>query len=388
VIEVLKAFLFLGLTSFGGPVAHLGYFRRELVERRRWVSDGEYAQLLTLTQLLPGPASSQMGFALGLLRAGWPGAIAAFAAFTLPSAVLLALFALAADRLSGSYGAGLVRGLKLTAVCIVAHAVIQMARQLTPDLRRGAIALVAAGIVLLGTRAWWQLGAIALGALLGWAVCRGSGHMASLSVPVSYSRKLAMGLLGVFALLLALAIASAASSHPLIASLAGFYRAGALVFGGGHVVLPLLEDVVVASGFISAQDFLTGYGAAQAVPGPMFSFAAYLGMQIGGAWFAAAAVVAIFAPGFLLVAGTLPFWSALTAVSSFRAALAGINAAVVGILAAALYDPVCRTGIADAFDVVIALAGLLALMTRRLPVPAIVAWCVLASIGKQVVMAQ
>ena len=381
-LEVLKAFLYLGLTSFGGPIAHLGYFRAEFVARRRWLDDSQYAQLLTLAQLLPGPASSQMGFSLGLLRAGWLGAIVAFIAFTLPSAVLLAAFAVVAGRLTGPLGLGVLHGLKLTAVCIVAHALLQMGRQLTPDLRRVCIAAAAAAVVLSSAHAGWQLAAIALGAALGMLVCRDAAHPPGLSMAVPYSRKSAAALLAICAVSLAVAIVASDAADPLIASVAAFFRAGALVFGGGHVVLPLLQESVVGEGLVTAEDFLAGYGAAQAVPGPMFSFAAYLGMKLGGPWIAIAAVLAIFLPGFLLVAGALPFWSSITQLAPLRAALAGINAAVVGVLAAAFYDPVCRTGIAHGIDVLIAAAGFAMLMSKRVPTLAVVAWCVLAGIGR------
>ncbi len=320
--EVLLAFTRLGVTSFGGPIAHLGYFRAEFVERRRWLDDRAFTDLVALCQFLPGPASSQTGFALGLLRAGLPGALAAWIGFTLPSAVLLVLFAYGARFI----GAGLLHGLQLVAVAVVAQAVWGMARTLCPDRPRAAIATLAAVLLLLAPGAGAQIGAIVLGALAGLAIGAEPGPPASALVS-AVGRRAGAACLALYALLLVL---------PLPPLFAAFYRSGALVFGGGHVVLPLLRDAVVTPGFVSDSAFLAGYGAAQAVPGPLFTFAAYLGAVAAGLPGAALALVAIFLPGMLALLGTLPFWDALRTRKRAQAAMRGINAAVVGILGAAL----------------------------------------------------
>lgn len=365
--EVFRAFLRLGLTSFGGPVAHLGYFRDELVVRRRWVDEAGYADLIALCQFLPGPASSQVGFALGLRRAGPLGGLAAWAAFTLPSALLLGAFAYGATSLSGPVGQAIVQGLKLVAVAVVAHALWGMARTLTPDRTRLLIALIAIAVVLAPTGVAGQLAAIAIGALSGVFLCRANSAPTRHAMAVPISRSAGAICLGVFAALLVAAplVAHLTESHG-VALFDAFYRSGALVFGGGHVVLPLLQAETVPTGWISNEAFLTGYGAAQAVPGPLFAFAAYLGWLGGptpnGAVGASIALVAVFLPGLLLVAGVLPFWDALRARPNAQAALRGTNAAVVGILAAALYDPVWTSSIRSLSDVAIAGAGLLALL--------------------------
>ena len=370
--EVLGAFLKLGLTSFGGPVAHLGYFRDELVSRRRWIDEAGYADLVALCQFLPGPASSQVGFALGLLRAGPLGGLAAWAAFTLPSAILLAAFAYGAASLSGPFGQAALHGLKLVAVAIVAHAVWGMARTLTPDRTRLLIAAVACAIVLTPTGIAGQLAAIAFGALAGLVLCRSAGAPARHALAVQISRSTGVAYLAAFATILATApvLAHLTGSHG-IALFDAFYRSGALVFGGGHVVLPLLQAETVPRGWISNDAFLAGYGAAQAVPGPLFSFAAYLGWVSGpspnGAAGASIALVAVFLPGLLLVAGALPFWDAIRSRPGAQAALRGTNAAVVGILAAALYNPVWTSSVRSLADVVIAGTGLLALLAGVRP---------------------
>lgn len=362
--EVLGAFTRLGLTSFGGPVAHLGYFRDELVTRRRWISDQGYAELVALAQFLPGPASSQVGFALGMHRAGLLGGLAAFAAFTLPSAVLLVLAALAAPQLEGPVAAGLIGGLKVVAVAVVLHAVIGMARTLAPDLRRATIALGAGLLVLLVGTGWATLLAIAAGAGLGLLLCRAGGvpgaaaggeraeasEHAAARIPVS-RRAGAACLAVVAALLLLLPLVAALVPSTALAVADGFVRAGALVFGGGHVVLPLLEAAVVEPGLVSSAQFLAGYGAAQAVPGPLFTFAAYLGAAIApgaeGLALAGIALIAIFLPGLLLMAGVLPFWGALRGRPAVGALVRGANAAVVGVLAAALIDPVASSALLE-----------------------------------------
>lgn len=366
--EVLGAFTRLGLTSFGGPVAHLGYFRDELVTRRRWITDQGYAELVALAQFLPGPASSQVGFALGMHRAGLLGGLAAVTAFTLPSAVLLVLAALAAPQLASSFGAplaaGLFGGLTVVAVAVVLHAVIGMARVLAPDLRRAAIALGAGLLVLIVGTGWATLLAIALGAGLGLLLCRAGGVPAgaagstqagtsehgALRIPVS-RRAGAACLAVVAALLLGLPVAAALVPSTALAVADGFVRAGALVFGGGHVVLPLLEAAVVEPGLVSSEQFLAGYGAAQAVPGPLFTFAAYLGAVIvpgvEGLALAGIALVAIFLPGLLLLVGVLPFWEVLRGRPAVAALVRGANAAVVGVLAAALINPVASSALLD-----------------------------------------
>jgi len=382
--DVFRAFLGLGLTSFGGPIAHLGYFRREFVERRRWLGDGQYAQLVALCQFLPGPASSQIGFSLGLLRAGWRGAAAAFLAFSLPSALLLFGFAALVPHLTSVSGLAAVHGLKLVAVAVVAQGVYGMARQLCPDGPRATIAALAAAVLLSTGEAWFQVLVIALGMVAGLLVCRGALPLAGGAVPVRYGPRLGGVLLIAFALLLFGLPALTGDGH-LPDVVAAFYRAGALVFGGGHVVLPLLEEAVVAPGWISQADFLAGYGAAQTVPGPLFTLAAYLGARLpgpeGGALGAAVALVAIFLPGFLLVAGVLPFWRALSARPAAARAIAGANAAVVGLLGAALYDPVWSSAVRGPLDVAVALVGFALLTAWRASTLIVVLWCVAASVA-------
>jgi len=369
--EVFGAFLKLGLTSFGGPIAHLGYFRDELVTRRKWLDDRAYADLVALCQFLPGPASSQTGFALGLMRAGALGGLAAWVAFTLPSALLMLLFAMGAASMEGPVAAGAIHGLKLVAVAVVAQAVWGMARTLAPDRPRAGIALLALfAVALLPTWAG-QVGAILAGGLLGLWLCRGMVETAgAAAMPSPVGRRAAMLALVVFAaLLLGLPLLAAVSGSHAVALADSFYRAGSLVFGGGHVVLPLLEAETVARGWVSADGFLAGYGAAQAVPGPLFTFAAYLGAVSGpepnGPMGAAIALVAVFLPGLLLVAGTLPFWAELRSRPRARAAMAGANAAVVGVLGAAFYDPVWTSAVTMPLDAALAAAGFVALTVFR-----------------------
>lgn len=387
--EVFSTFLKLGLTSFGGPIAHLSYFHRELVERRRWISDSEYAQLLGLCQFLPGPASSQLGFSLGLLRAGWPGAIAAFLAFTLPSALLLLLFAALLPQFSGQLGAAALHGLKLVALVVVAHGVLRMLQKLCPDLARRLIAGGAACVILLTGQAWLQLLVVALGALAGLLFCRPASPTTGAGLRTRYSAALGRSLLLVFVLLLIGLPLVASTSTGLLAAGDAFYRTGALVFGGGHVVLPLLEESVVHSGWISGENFLAGYGAAQAVPGPMFSFAAYLGALLpdgqGGAIGAVVAMTAIFLPGFLLVAGVLPLWQAIMALPMAARAIAGANAAVVGLLGAALYDPVWTGSVFAPVDIAIAVIGFALLSRAGTSTMLVVLWCVAARIAAALV---
>lgn len=371
--EVFRVFLKLGLTSFGGPIAHLGYFRNELVARRRWIDDAGYADLVALCQFLPGPASSQVGFALGLMRAGPLGAFAAWSAFTLPSALLLVLVASGAVWFDGPVGQGVLHGLKIVAVAVVAQAVLGMARSLTPDRERGAIGVIAAVIVTLLGGASGQVAAIVAGGLLGRILC---GDKAATSAPgtgpIAVPQSVGIAALGLFAvLLLALPIAASALATPGLELFDAFYRAGALVFGGGHVVLPLLESALVRPGWVSADAFLAGYGAAQAVPGPLFTFAAYLGYLAepgpNGLAGAALALVAVFLPGLLLVTGALPFWATLRTRADARAVMNGANAAVVGLLAVALIHPIGTSAIGDPLDAVLATAAFLMLVAAGVP---------------------
>lgn len=370
--EVFRAFLKLGLTSFGGPVAHLGYFRNELVERRKWIDETGYADLVAMCQFLPGPASSQVGFALGLLRAGPLGGLAAWCAFTLPSAVLLVLFAIGASYFEGRVGAGLVHGLKLVAVAVVAQAVWGMARSLTPDKQRAAIALAAILIVVFWGGAAGQISAILIGGLAGIGFCRVTGVAPSGHLAFPISRRVGLiALASFFTLLGGLPLADMATGAHGMALFDTFYRAGALVFGGGHVVLPLLEEGVVRPGWIGPSEFLAGYGAAQAVPGPLFTFAAFLGAAMepspNGIAGAAICLVAIFAPGLLLVTGVLPFWDLVRARPLAQAAMRGANAAVVGILAAALYSPVATGALLSPADFAVALVGFVLLTAWKCP---------------------
>lgn len=370
--EVFGAFLKLGLTSFGGPIAHLGYFRDELVVRRRWIDEKGYADLVALCQFLPGPASSQAGFALGLLRGGPLGAAAAWAAFTLPSAILLVLFAFGASMFGGPTGAGVIHGLKIVAVAIVAQAVWGMARNLCPDRERASIALAAVLIVILVASSLGQVSAILAGALAGLWLCRTTGGAVAGHVSFPVSRAAGAIALALFALLLlGLPLTVAATSSQGLAVFDSFYRSGALVFGGGHVVLPLLEAEVVRTGWVTADQFLAGYGAAQAVPGPLFTFAAYLGTVLGptpnGVAGAIIALIAVFLPGFVLLIGVIPFWDAFRAQPSAQAMMRGANAAVVGILGAALYHPVWTSAIVGPYEFALALACFVLLMAWKCP---------------------
>ncbi|WLD57841.1 chromate efflux transporter [Salinispirillum sp. LH 10-3-1] len=392
--EVFLAFLWLGLTSFGGPIAHLGYFRTEFVERRRWLSETRYAELVTLCQFLPGPASSQVGFALGLMRAGYLGALAAFVAFTLPSALALVLFALGAAWMAGPIGGGIIMGLKVVAVSIVAHAVWGMARNLCPDRARAGIALVAVWIMLAMSGPLGPIAAIVVGAALGlWLT-------ASVDQPVSadvtqadnaaqpVSKWVGIASLSLFALLLVgLPVLVLVNDSALLAVADAFYRAGALVFGGGHVVLPLLQTEIVAPGWVSADAFLAGYGAAQAVPGPLFTFAAYLGTVIPTGFNpligATVALLAVFVPGFLLLIGVLPFWHQARQWQSAQAALRGANAAVVGILGAALYTPVWTSTVTNPMAFALALTGFVLLTVGKVPAWGVV---ILAAVGGVVLL--
>jgi chromate transporter len=369
---VFLVFLRLGLTSFGGPIAHLGYFRDEFVTRRRWLGERSYADLVALCQFLPGPASSQVGMAIGLSRAGFPGALAAWAGFTLPSAIALILFAIGVASWGNALPAGALHGLKVVAVAVVAQAVWGMACNLCTDRTRVTIAAVAACVTLLWPTAWGQVGMITSAAVVGWLVFKPVQDASHDPLPIAVSRRLAAALLILFsALLIALPILLRIWPNQPLALTDAFFRAGALVFGGGHVVLPLLQAEVVPSGWLTNETFLAGYGAAQAVPGPLFTFAAFLGASMNTApsgWIGGLlCLVAIFIPSFLLVAGALPFWEQLRRSVRTQAALAGVNAAVVGLLLAALYQPVWTSAIFRPEDFGLALLAFVALMFWKLP---------------------
>jgi chromate transporter len=364
--EVLRIATRLGLTSFGGPVAHLGYFRDEYVVRRRWLDEATYADLVALCQFLPGPASSQVGIAIGITRAGLLGGVAAWLGFTLPSAIALVAFAYGL-RAFGAADAGWLHGLKVAAVAVVALAVWGMARSLAPDRARASIAILAAMGALLWPTGVGQVTIITVAALVGLRFLPGAAAAPVTRRPVAVGRGLGASMLVLFfVLLLALPVARQLGGSQALAVLDSFFRVGSLVFGGGHVVLPLLQAEVVPTGWVTGEEFVAGYGAAQAVPGPLFTFAAYLGAVMGprpnGVAGAALALVAIFLPSFFMIVGALPFWDALRGKAGFQAALRGINAAVVGLLLAALYQPVWTSAIHGPADVGLALAafGLLA----------------------------
>jgi chromate transporter len=377
-------FLRLGLTSFGGPIAHLGYFREEFVQRRRWLDERAYADLVALCQLLPGPASSQVGIGIGLLRGGLPGALASFLGFTLPSAILLVLFALGVSHAGTQMNSGWLHGLKVVAVAVVAQALWGMGRTLTPDLPRAALAIAAAGVATLAPSASGQIAAILLGGAIGYTCLRAAPGMPTSSLPLSISRRSGAGLLAVFLLLLLGLPLLAANSHSYAVKLfAGFYHAGALIFGGGHVILPLLQAQVVPDGWVSNDAFLAGYGAAQAVPGPLSTFAAYLGAistRSPSGWIGAAiALGAIFLPAFLLVLGALPFWEGMRRHPGVRRALLGVNAAVVGLLLAAFCHPVWSSTVRGGGDVALAAGAFALLVIRKWPPWLVVVLCALAA---------
>ncbi|HEY4091658.1 MAG TPA: chromate efflux transporter [Luteibacter sp.] len=384
--EVAAVFFKLGLASFGGPIAHLGYFHREFVERRRWMDEGHFGHLVALCQFLPGPASSQVGFSVGLVRAGWMGGVAAFLAFTLPSAVLLVAFAALSQRLQTPLGLAALHGLKLVAVAVVGQGVCAMARRLAPDRSRAMIAAVAAALIITINTAVTQLVVVTAGALTGLWAGSPIAHGARQEVALGYGNRAGCLLLAIFAALLVVAVLVPQGWPGLVQVGAAFYRAGALVFGGGHVVLPLLQHDIVGPGWVGNDVFLAGYGAAQAVPGPMFAFAAYLGEQLdggrGGLLGAAVALVGIFLPGLLLVAGALPFWQSLAQYDAAKRMLAGVNAAVVGLLAAALYNPVWVSAVMSPGDVAVALVGFAMLVGARWSPLVVVAWCVLAAMAR------
>lgn len=371
-LEVLLIFLRLGVTCFGGPIAHIGYFRDEFVVRRRWLNERAYADLVGLCQFLPGPASSQVGFSIGLMRAGYAGGLAAWAGFTLPSALILALFAYGANALAGPTGAGLLHGLKLVAVAIVAQAVWGMARTLCPDRTRASIAVTAALIVLFAISPLAQIAAIVLGGLAGLWLCRSVQTSDGEHITVPVSHRAGIVALALFlALLFGLPVLACHGAPEGVSLFDAFYRSGALVFGGGHVVLPLLHEAFVTSGWVSDDTFLAGYGAAQAVPGPLFTFAAYLGAVVGqsphGVAGAAFGLFGIFLPGILVLIGALPFWDTFRSQRAVQATMRGVNAAVVGLLGAALYTPVWTSAVRSAADFGIVLVGFVLLTVWRAP---------------------
>ncbi len=370
--DVFLVFLRLGLTSFGGPIAHLGYFRDEFVTRRKWLTERSYADLVALCQFLPGPASSQVGIAIGLSRSGYSGALAAWTGFTLPSALALILFALGIANYGDHMPAGMLQGLKVVAVAVVAQAVWGMARNLCPDAPRMTIMAAAACLVLLVPSVWGQVTVITIAAIIGLFLFKPPQGIAHDALPIRIGRRTGFLWLALFSGLLAgLPILTALFPGQTLAMVDAFYRAGSLVFGGGHVVLPLLQAEVVPNGWVSNDSFLAGYGAAQAVPGPLFTFAAFLGASMteapNGWWGGLICLLAIFIPSFLLVAGTLPFWEHLRRNTRTQAAFWGINAAVVGLLLAALYHPVWTSAVRTPQDFGLALVALVALAFWKLP---------------------
>lgn len=379
--SVFLIFLRLGLTSFGGPVAHLGYFHNEFVLRRHWLSERSYADLVALCQFLPGPSSSQVGIALGMLRAGYRGALAAWVGFTLPSATALIVFALGIAHYGTALSHGALHGLKVVAVAVVAQAVWGMARNLCTDVPRIALMAIAACVVLLAPSAWAQVAVIFAAGLAGLLLFKPVERAEHDALPITISRRTGAICLSLFLVLL-VGLPLLAELHPdqRVAMVDAFYRAGALVFGGGHVVLPLLQAEVVPAGWVSNEAFLAGYGATQAMPGPLFTFAAFLGasMNVAPSGWAGGAIclMAIFAPSFLLIIGALPFWERLRRSLLAQAALAGVNAAVVGLLLAALYQPVWTSAIIKPQDFCLALVALIALMFAKLPV-----WLVVVGTG-------
>lgn len=393
VLEVLYAFLRLGCLSFGGPIAHLGYFHTEFVERRQWCDEATFAEIVAIAQSMPGPASSQTGFALGLLRAGWRGGVAAWVGFTMPSALLMLAFALGLQLFTGRMGVGIVHGLQLVAVAIVAQAIVSMRKALAPDAFRTVIALVAAAIAFFAPPSSGTLLAIVAGAMLGWFLPRSRPSAGGQHPPTvgefgagSHSPELRFGLPKLAGILAAAAFFALLLVLPLVAGIVSsqahgvtsqclsvfnaFYRTGALVFGGGHVVLPLLENAVVARGWIDQPGFLSGYGAAQALPGPLFAFSAYLGAVIRPTFnpvaLSAIALIAIFLPGVLVMVAVLPFWNELRRQRLIQASLRGVNAAVVGVLVAAFIRPVCSSAVHSALDIVLALAAFTLLMRWKI----------------------
>jgi chromate transporter len=380
-VEVLLVFLRLGCTSFGGPIAHLGYFRSELVERRKWCSESTLAEIIAIAQSLPGPASSQTGFAVGILRAGWLGGLAAWVGFTLPSAIVMLTFAFGHSFIGGRFGNGLLHGLQLVAVAVVAQAVLAMQRSLAPDRIRITLAIVATALTLLLPAQVATIAPIVLGALAGLLFLRSldEANLEAAELPVS-KRAGAVSGAAFLLLLLMLPVLARVFATRALDIFSSFYRTGALVFGGGHVVLPLLESAVVGRGWVTQQSFLTGYGAAQALPGPLFSFGAYLGASIRPSTsplvYGLLSLIGIFAPGMLAMAAVLPFWNVVRGNRSLQHALKGINASVVGILIAALFKPLWTSTILHASDFWIALAAFALLTTWKVQ-----PWLVVVSVA-------
>nr|WP_091772448.1 chromate efflux transporter [Piscibacillus halophilus] len=356
-LEILFVATRLGLTSFGGPVAHLAYFQEEYIKRKKWLDDKTYADLIALCQFLPGPASSQVGISIGMIRGGVLGGILAWIGFTLPSVVALILFAMyvvQADLMDSTF----IAALKVVAVAVVAHAILNMGKKLTPDLPRIAFAIIAAGLLLLVPLASMQLVVIGVAALVGYILFRHKELDTQTSLNINLSKITgAVSLSLFFLLLIALPLISQSVTNVYVQLFDIFYRVGSLVFGGGHVVLPLLERELVPNGFLSEEMFLSGYGAAQAIPGPLFTFSSYLGQVASGLTGAIVATIGIFLPSFLLLIGILPFWKSISQFKAVRAALIGVNASVVGILLAAFYDPIFTSAVADSVDFAVALVG-------------------------------
>lgn len=349
-LEILLVSTRLGFASFGGPVAHLGYFHNEYIRRRKWMDEKSYADLVALCQFLPGPASSQVGIGIGVMRAGVLGGIVSFIGFTLPSVIALIIFALILKGLDVA-DAGWIHGLKIVAVAVVAHAILGMAQKLTPDLKRKTLALLALVATLLWQTAFTQVGIILIAAFLGYLLYKHHNDIEDSEIHVPISKTFAGICLALFfGLLILLPIVRELTTLNWIAMFDSFYRSGSLVFGGGHVVLPLLEREFVPTGWLTEEAFLAGYGAAQAVPGPLFTFAAYLGAVMNGWQGGLLATVAIFLPAFLLIYGTLPFWSLLRRNPKIKGALMGVNAAVIGILISAFYHPIWTTSILAPID--------------------------------------
>lgn len=362
--EILKASTKLGLTSFGGPAAHISYFRDEYVNKRKWLDDKAYADLVALCQFLPGPASSQVGISIGMLRGGIFGGFLSGFGFTMPSVILLMLFALVITN--GSFDSGWIQGLKIVAVAVVAHALLGMGKSLAPDRQRIAIAVGAAIIILLIPQTWAQIGVIVLAGIIGYAIYRKEEAPKPVKLVLSFGKKTGIIAWAIFAtLLIGLPLVRPLIESTSFAIFDIFYRVGSIVFGGGHVVLPMLEREVVP-GWMTADAFISGYGIAQAVPGPLFTLAGYLGQLMNGVSGVVIAVIAMFLPSFLLVIGTLPFWSIIRTKSGVQAALKGINASVVGILLAALYDPVFTSGIRGPVDFAIAVTAFTMLVYFKL----------------------
>ena len=384
--RVFTAFLALGLTSFGGPVAHIGYFRDAFVTRRRWIEERAYADLVALCQMLPGPTSSQVGIGIGLARAGLPGAAAAWVGFTLPSALLMVAFGYGVAAYEEAIPAGALQGLKVVAAAVVAQALWGMARTLCPDAPRATVAVLAGIAALLAPSVVTHVAIIAAGALAGLLFLRPAGEERRASLGIAVDRRLALLLLALFlALLAGLPILAAAWPAEALMLADGFYRASSLVFGGGHVVLPLLRAEVVPPGWVAPETFVAGYGAAQAVPGPLFTFAAYLGaiagIGPGGALGGLLCLAAVFLPSFLLVVGALPFWERLRRLAQAERAMLGVNAAVVGLLGAAFYDPVWTGGIRTPADLALGLAAFALLAFWKVPPWAVVVMGALAGWG-------